>query len=97
VLEFLAPHFAERFKNEPFIIHDTKRNKALIALRKRWHIADFSERDAAMLEAAADERVCRLLWRQYFDIIAIKERANPRCQKNFMPVRYWNNLPEMKP
>jgi hypothetical protein len=50
VLEFIAPHFADRFKCDPFIIHDTKRGKAVIAWQKHWYIADFSEKDAALLE-----------------------------------------------
>jgi probable DNA metabolism protein len=36
------------------------------------------------------------LWKKYFETIAIKERTNPRCQKNFMPVRYWKNLTELR-
>jgi probable DNA metabolism protein len=96
VLEFLAPHFADRFKNDPFIIHDTKRGKAVIAWKKRWHIADFTGEDAALLRATQDEEAYRDLWRGYFDILAIKERTNPRCQRNLMPARYWENLTEMQ-
>jgi probable DNA metabolism protein len=96
VLEFLAPHFTDRFKNDPFIIHDTKRNKALIALHKRWHIADFTERDAQLFNSSASEKAYRDLWRGYFQTIAIKERKNSRCQRNLMPARYWQYLPEMQ-
>jgi probable DNA metabolism protein len=95
-LEFLAPHFADRFKNEPFIIHDTKRNRAVFAWRRRWHMVDFTEQDAATLGNTASEKAYRELWRNYFDTIAIKERTNPRCQRNLMPARYWENLPEMQ-
>ncbi|MDR1043267.1 MAG: TIGR03915 family putative DNA repair protein [Clostridiales Family XIII bacterium] len=95
-LEFLAPHFADRFKNEPFIIHDTRRGRAVFAWRRQWHIADFTEQDAAMLGDTAREEAYRSLWRNYFDTIAIKERTNPRCQRNLMPARYWENLPEMQ-
>ncbi|MDR0519782.1 MAG: TIGR03915 family putative DNA repair protein [Clostridiales Family XIII bacterium] len=97
VLEFLAPHFTDRFKSEPFIIHDTRRGRALVAWHRRWHIEDFTERDAALLENAPSERGYRDMWRRYFDAIAIKERKNPRCQRNFMPARYWQNLTEMQP
>ena len=45
-------------------------------------------------EISADERHYRRLWKSYFENIAIKERTNPRCQKNFMPVRYWKHLTE---
>ncbi|MDR3224726.1 MAG: TIGR03915 family putative DNA repair protein [Clostridiales Family XIII bacterium] len=96
VLEFLAPHFTDRFKSDPFIIHDTKRGRALIAWHRRWHIEDFTEQDAALFANTANEEAYRGMWRKYFDTIAIKERTNPRCQRNFMPARYWQNLPEMQ-
>jgi len=94
VLEFLAGHFADRLKNDPFIIHDTRREKAVIASGGRWYIAQFS-RDL-LPDLSADEEGWRNLWKKYFESIAIKERTNPRCQKTFMPVRYWKNLTEMK-
>jgi len=96
VLEFLAPHFTDRFKNEPFIIHDLRREKALIAFKKKWevssiapdHMDDFKNRTAGEHEYAA-------LWKQYFRIMATKERTNPKCQRNFMPARYWKHLTEI--
>jgi len=94
VCEFLAKHFCDRFKNDPFIIHDKKRSKALIASGGDWYISEFtSESLPAFSEGENDYQK---LWKKYFDIIAIKERTNPRCQKNFMPVRYWKNLTEMQ-
>ena len=94
VVEFLASHFTDRFKNEPFIIHDVKRSKALIAYKRKWNIADFT--DDKVLVNTREEEEYRRLWSRYFDIIAIKERKNPKCQKNFMPVRYWKHLPEIR-
>ena len=94
VTERLADHFRERFKHDPFIIHDQKRAKALIAKGGDWYISDF---DAGCLPALAeDEEAYRRLWKKYFGTIAIKERTNPRCQKNFMPIRYWKNLTETR-
>lgn len=31
ILELLGPHYSDRYKNNPFIIHDIKRDRALIA------------------------------------------------------------------
>jgi len=92
VCELLAEHFCDRFKSDPFIIHDKKREKALIASGGDWYISAFSLEDVP--ELADVETDYRKLWKSYFEIIAIKERTNPRCQKNFMPVRYWKNLTE---
>lgn len=94
VLEFLADHFSDRFKNEPFIIHDVKRSKALIAYHGKWYISTFKKEEAMSLSSS--EKDYRRLWKQYFETMAIKERINPRCQKNMMPVRYWKNLTEFQ-
>ena len=94
VIEFLAEHFSDRFKNEPFIIHDVKRSKALVAYQGSWYISFFTKEN--LLPLSEEERDYRRLWKQYFETMAIRERINPRCQKNMMPVRYWKNLTEFQ-
>ena len=93
VLELIAGHFCDRYKNDPFIINDVRRGKALIAYQRRWYISDFDGSDIPGI--SADEEKIRALWRDYFRNIAIKERTNQRCQKNFMPERYWKHLTEL--
>lgn len=94
VLEFLAHHFTDRYKNEPFIIHDLSRDKALVAYKEEWYLTYFTTENVSVI--SADEEEYRMLWKQYFDNIAIKQRTNPRCQKNLMPVRYWKNMTEFQ-
>lgn len=95
VLELLADHFTVRFREDPFLIHDKKRGKAMIASGGQWYICPFGETEIPA--RAVDEMDYQRLWRNYFDTIAIKERTNKKCQKNFMPVRYWKHLTEMAP
>ena len=38
----------------------------------------------------------RLLWKRFYDTIAIKERENPRCRMTNMPKRYWNTMTEFQ-
>jgi len=94
ICELLADHFCDRFRHDPFVIHDKKRAKALIANEGDWYIAEFTP--LSLPELSGSENEYRKLWKEYFDAIAIKERENPRCQKNLMPVRYWKNLTEMQ-
>lgn len=94
ILELLGEHFSDRFKNEPFIIHDARRGKALYSRGGNWYIAPL---DAAALPGfSPEEKEYRRLWKKYFDSIAIEERKNPKCQKRFMPARYWKNLTELQ-
>ena len=94
IIEFLAPHFSDRFKWDPYIIHDRRRGKALVGYAGRWYVTDFTE--TGLLKEAEEEEEYRRLWRHYFQTTAIKERTNPRCQRSFMPVRYWKNITEMQ-
>lgn len=94
VLELLAPHFADRYKSNPFIIHDLRRKKALVSELGQWYISGFDIEDVGRF--GESELEYRRLWKNYFDSIAIRERTNPRCQKTFMPVRYWKHLTEMQ-
>ena len=94
IVEFLADHFTDRYKNEPFIIHDMKRSKALVAYKKDWYITYFTSENVSPV--SEDEQLYRELWKQYFENMTIKERINPACQKNMMPMRYWKNLTEFR-
>ena len=46
---------------------------------------------------AADEERFQDLWRTYFRSLTIRERLNPRKQRQDMPVRFWPHLTEMQP
>jgi len=91
VLEFLAPHFSDRYRCDPFIIHDKVRGKALFAYDKKWRIETL---DSEALIISGKEKVYRRLWKQYFEVMATKERVNPKLQRQFVPTRYRKHLPE---
>ncbi len=93
ILELLANHFADRYRNDPFIIHDLRREKALVARGGHWYISAFQESTEQRYDAG--EIAYRRLWKEYFENIAIKERTNPRCQRMFMPMRYRKHLTEI--
>ncbi|NCB42592.1 MAG: DNA metabolism protein [Clostridia bacterium] len=98
LIQLLMPHFLNRYRKEPFIIHDVNRKKAGFASDGRWVMRPLSQDFAP--EFAESEQDYQNLWKQYFRSAAIKQRINPRCQKNFMPKRYWKYLvenPEEKP
>lgn len=94
ILEIIADHFADRLKNDPFIIHDKTRNRAVFAQGGSWYISGFTDKELPLLGDGECEY--RDLWKKYFETIAIQERINPSCQKRFMPVRYWKNLTEFR-
>ncbi|MBQ2774691.1 MAG: TIGR03915 family putative DNA repair protein [Clostridia bacterium] len=93
VLPLLAPHFCDRYPNESFLIYDKTHRQALI-----WHDRQrliVTLEDFEQPKAGDDERYFRALWKHFYDTVAIEARYNPRCRMNFMPKRYWSQLPEM--
>ncbi len=89
VLALMAPHFASRFGQDRWVLHDLKRGWAVFGDCGRYQLAPLAQ-DA--VEAPAEDMAN--LWQQYFAHITIAERVNPRCQANYMPRRYWENLTE---
>jgi len=49
---------------------------------------------SVLLRVSENEEDIRILWQQYFEVMAIKERVNPKLQRQFVPVRYRKHLPE---
>ncbi len=94
VLMTLANHFADRFANERFIIHDKKRKKALISNYSKWIIVDFDLNLAK--EAGEREILFQNLWQTYFDAVGIESRENKPLQKKFIPLKYRKHIQEFK-
>ena len=102
ISELIAPHFADRFADQYFIIHDIRRNIAIIYDTKEWILTSFYESELQELstfdeELTSNNNICyEKLWKEYFVNIAIKQRRNERQQKRSMPKRYWENMLETK-
>jgi len=92
IIGLLAPHFARRFNDQYFVIHDVRRNTAVVYNRSEWIISEFTANQVIAFDK--DEQNVQNLWKQFFDSITIKDKINPRLQKQFMPKRYWKYLIE---
>lgn len=90
ILPILHPHFGRRLPGENWLIRDTKRKYAAIHFERATQLAAYE--DAEVPVEISDEY--EEIWREFYRAIAIKERTNPRLQKNYMPKRYWKNLVE---
>lgn len=91
IVMLIADHFAERLSDQPWIIHDAKRNFS--ALFDTGQVVYTTENIIIPADYKADMEF-EILWKKYFKSIAIESRINPRLQRSFMPVRYWRNLTE---
>lgn len=91
ILELLAPHFADR-NNDPSVIHDLNRNKAVFISQGKWLIQDFFLDET--ISYSENEQFFQELWKNYFNDVTIKERINPKLQQNFVPKKYRNHILE---
>lgn len=104
ILPLLADHFAERLKNERWIIEDNRRNLAVIydgervsrqnAQGRQWYLICLVHELEYNLP---EEDPYQELWKLYFNKISIESRKNPRLQTQFVPKRYRSNLVEFDP
>ena len=96
VISILANHFKKRLSNEYWIISDAKR--CIYALYDKKKITYLKKEEILKLnlELDNDELFFEKLWKEFFNTIGIKERKNLKCQKNFMPKKYWKNIIEME-
>ncbi|MDY0269194.1 TIGR03915 family putative DNA repair protein [Trichloromonas sp.] len=92
ILAHLAAHFAIRLGDRRWLIHDVRRDLGALYDGRHWAIGALRLETAPTFSAEEDE--WQELWRTFFHHIAIPERANPRLQKRFMPMKYWEFLVE---
>ncbi|MFW6028936.1 MAG: TIGR03915 family putative DNA repair protein, partial [Halanaerobiales bacterium] len=92
IITLLAPHFAKRLSDQQWILHDRKRDIAIIFNKKEWILSEFNH--SFELTQSREESFYQSLWQSFYDNITIKNRKNPRVQKQFMPKRYWKYLIE---
>lgn len=93
----VAPHFADRLPDENWIIYD--RNRRLAAVHeagKGWLMVKTDTPLDQTLKRAREEKGYQDLWKVFFKTIAIKERINPRCQRNFLPLHYRDVMTEFQ-
>lgn len=96
ILSLIAPHFSERLQDQKWIIHDLKREIAVVYNELEWLIVPMSKDYINIDKMKEDNERYESLWKNYFINIAIKERINPRLQKQMMPLRYRDHLIECK-
>ena len=90
VVAMIANHFADRMPCENWLILDTKRNLCVVhAAGKGYALTtDIKEEDLFDTHSySAQEEDFQALWKRFFDTIAIKERINPKLQRNLMPLK----------
>ena len=95
ILPIIINHFTLRFSDQNFIIHDLKREKAIIYNKKTAIITDLSKDEGYLISTLNNDTNFESLWKTFYKSVNIKERENSKLQKQHMPKRYWNHLTEI--
>lgn len=96
ITAMLAPHFADRLPQENFAIYDEGRHfYAVHAKGRQWYLVrgdlPFHDED---IEYSQEEKEYQMLYRHFCQTIAIKERKNQNLQRNMLPLRFREYMPE---
>lgn len=93
ILPLLKNHFLTRLGKMPFAIYDEKRKICLFNINQQCGIKNIDDFSA---ELSIEEKNIRQLWLKFFQTVEIKERKNPKLQKNKVPLKYRKNLVEFE-
>ena len=96
IIRLVAPHFSDRLSNENFIIYDENRKSCVVHKAGYpwiYTIGDNLNLDNILNFSNAEEEF-QSLWKTFFETIGIKERKNDKLQRNNLPLRLRNNMPE---
>lgn len=87
---FLARHFADRLPGENFIIYDKKRKKCIVhpAFGKWYLHTGVKMDDFQNMEYSQVQEYFELLFKEFCNTIAIKERKNEKLQQNMLPLHF---------
>ena len=94
VLPILAQHFSDRMMNQAWIIHDKRRGKAAVYNGETYVIADVPR--SAQVMYSENEAQIQDLWRTFFNSVNIKERKNPKVQRNLLPLYFRKSMTEFQ-
>lgn len=91
----------DRYAGQKWLIYDIKREYGYFYDLEETREVRFEEKEKHLLTGILsddlldkDELLFQQLWKTYFKSIAIKERINPKLQRQHMPARFWKYLTE---
>ena len=103
VLAFLMAHFADRFPEEHFILHDVGRN--LYGMHRAenaengnsgWYLLKGDDLSSEYLQISSDEIRYRELFKCFCRTITIDSRRNAPLQRNMLPLHFREFMTEFQ-
>lgn len=98
VLPLIAPHFANRYPEENWVIYDGKREVfAIHRSQKGWGLLEGMKMTGKMKpQYSMEEEDYQEMWRAFTQSVSIKERTNEKLQKQLLPLKFRDKMTEFK-
>lgn len=104
ILSLLAPHFADRFSAENFMIYDHKRDQMVVhPAGGEWYVIKGvsteikGDIEAIGMDYSIKEEEYQELFRFFCNKISITERENRKLQLGMLPLRFQKYMMEFMP
>ena len=104
VLPLILPYLEERFADQHWLVYDIKRQYGYFWNQQQVEEVTFTMDESHLQSGKLSEALMheqelqfQQLWKTYYKAIAIRERINPRLQRQNMPERLWKYLTEKQP
>lgn len=95
--------FKDRYADQKWAIYDEKRQYGYFYNLEKLEQISLNEDDHLIVDnkinqdyLTDDEKCFQTMWYRYCNALTIKERINPKLQRQNMPKRFWHHLPEMQ-
>lgn len=101
LLTFLMAHFADRFPEENFVLHDVGRDlfgvhPSVSAEQGSWYLLKGACLSEEKLPKSAEEEKYQMLFKEFCKTIGIRERGNPVLQRGMLPLRFREFMTEFR-
>lgn len=95
ILLLIGAHFAERFRDQQWMIHDQRHGEGILydAEKQEWLLLPMEV--TVQPDVAPEESQFQELWRSYFSTLAIPERRNLKLQQGKVPLKSRGWLTEL--
>ena len=95
--------FKDRYADQKWAIYDEKRQYGYFYNLEKIEQISLNDSDNLIVNnkinqdyLTDDEKLFQTMWYRYCNALTIKERINPKLQRQNMPRRFWQHLPEMQ-
>lgn len=102
-LPLVIDFFKDRYADQKWAIYDKKRQYGFFYDLNQIEQISLADQNDLIVDnqinqkyLSNDEILFQTMWRSYCKALTIKERINPKLQRQQMPRRFWQYLPEME-